>query len=140
VTRLRRRSTGLTTVLLLAGLVVGAASGLGPSKVIGHGVRLKGTKLWYAQGKALSPRTISARVVPVPEQPVKVQWSVVCQKPNKIDPAVDLAANERSGQVSVRAAATVKLALPYPRPPDCIVTVYATLGMEGTVMLRLQQT
>lgn len=138
--RARSRVTGLLTVLLSATLAGGAAAALGTSTVIGHGVRLKGTNLWYAEGKAVSPKTISASVVALPEQAVKVQWSVVCQRPNKIDPAIQLAATERSGQTSVRAATTVKLALPYANPPTCIVTVYATLGTNSTLMLRLRQT
>jgi hypothetical protein len=140
VNRARRRLTSLTAVLLSGALAVGATSALGTSKVIGHGVRLKGTHLWYAQGEAVSPKTISASVVAVPEQAVKVQWSVVCQKPNKTDPAVDLAASERSGQASVHGATTVKLALPYAKPPTCIVTLYATLATNGSLTLRLQQT
>jgi hypothetical protein len=129
---------------LLAGALalafVGAAAAAATSKVIGHAVRVKGTNVWYAQGKAVAPRTVSVRVVPIPEQPVKVQWSVVCQKPNRSDPAVHLAASGRSGRASVHAAATVKLALPYARPPACIATVYATLGKDGRLTLRLLQT
>jgi hypothetical protein len=139
----RRQSARFRTVLLsgtLALVSVGAACGAATSKVIGHGVRLKGTSVWYAQGKAVAPRTISVRVVPIPAQAVKVQWSVVCQKPNRYDPAVHLGTGGKSGQTSVRAAATVKLALPYAKPPACIATVYATLGKNGGLTLRLLQT
>ncbi len=138
--RTRRPSTGFAVALLSGALVVGAPAATGTSKVIGHGARLKGTNLWYAQGKAVSPRTISASVVPVPEQRVKVQWSVVCQKANKADPAVHLATNLRSGQVFIRAATTVTLTLPSAKPPTCVVTVYATLARNGGLMLELRQT
>jgi hypothetical protein len=122
--------------LSLAGPVAAAAT----STVIGHAVRLKGTNIWYAHGKSSAPRTISARVVPVPAQKVKVQWSVVCQKPNAADPAFRLAAQGASGESSVQAAATVKLAFPYPKPHSCIATVYATLAKSGKLTVQLLQT
>ena len=137
------RSTRWTTALLVGALAlasVGPATAGATSKVIGHAVRLKGTRVFYAQGKAVAPRTVSVRVVPIPEQPVKVQWSVVCQKPNSFDPAFHLAAKGRSGETSVHTAATVKLALPYAKPPTCVATVYATLARNGTLVLRLLQT
>ena len=132
--------SGLAILALTGLLAVGAGSAGATSKLIGHGVRLKGTHLWFAQGTAISPKTVSASVVPVPKQAVKVQWSVVCQKPNKADPAVDLAPSERSGETAVRAPVIVRLELPYARPPSCIVTVYATLAGSGNLTLRLQQT
>lgn len=135
----RRQSTRFGTLLLSCALVVGACAAPATSKVIGHGVRLKGTNVWYAHGNAVAPRTVSAMVVPIPAQAVKVQWSVVCQKPNKADPAVHLGTNGRSGQSSVHAAATVKLTLPYVRPPACVATVYATLAKDGGLTLRLLQ-
>ena len=138
--RTRWGLAGCTTVLLSGALAVGAISALGTSKVIGHGVRLKGTNLWYAQGRAVSAKAISASLVPVPRQPVKVQWSVVCQRPNKTDPAIPLATNESSGQASVRATATVKLTLPYRQPPTCVVTLYATLQRNGSLIVQLRQT
>ena len=134
-----RQSARFGTVLLSGTLAACAAATTAPSKVIGHSVRLKGTNIWYAHGNAVAPRTVSARVVPTPAQAVKVQWSVVCQKPNQSDPAVHLGTNGRSGQASVHAAATVKLTLPYPKPPACVVTVYATLAKNGGLTLRLLQ-
>ncbi len=135
----RRRSTRFGMALLSLALVACAAAAPVESKVIGHGVRLKGTSVWYAHGNAVAPRTISASVVPIPAQAVKVQWSIVCQKPNKFDPAFHLGTNGRSGQATVPAAATVKLTLPYAKPPACVVTVYATLGKAGSLTLRLLQ-
>ena len=136
-----RRVVGLvssvTVALAFAG--IGAAEGTA-GKVIGHGVRLKGTNVWFADGKATAPKTISVEVVPRPAQAVKVQWAVVCQKPNKSDPSFHLAAQGTSGTASVHAADTVKLALPYPKPPTCVATVYATLGTKGRLTLRLRQT
>jgi hypothetical protein len=125
-----------TLALVPAGLAVAAPA----SNEIGHGVQLKGTRVWYAHGKAVAPKTLAARVVPVPEQPVKVQWSVVCQKPNRSDPAVHLGTSVESGHASVHAAATVQLALPYVKPPACVATVYATLAKNGRLLLRLLQT
>jgi hypothetical protein len=136
----RGQLTRFGTALLSLALVACVAAAPVRSKVIGHGVRLKGTSIWYAHGNAVEPRTISASVVPIPGQAVKVQWSVVCQKPNKSDPAVHLGTNQRSGEVSVHAAATVKLTLPYAKPPACVATVYATLGKAGGLTLRLLQT
>ena len=139
----RRQSARFITALLsraLALVFVGAACAATTSKVIGHGVRLKGTNVWYTHGKAVAPKTISVRVAPIPPQAVKVQWSVVCQKPNRIDPAFHLGTLGASGEASVHAAATVKLALPYAKPPTCIATVYATLGKSGALTVRLLQT
>jgi hypothetical protein len=118
----------------------GWATASGAGKVIGHAVRLKGTKIYYGKGTAVRPRAISASLVATPSQPVKVQWSVVCQKPNSSDPAVHLGTSEKAGESSVRGAGTVKLALPYSRPPTCVATVYATLARDGRLVLRLLQT
>jgi hypothetical protein len=134
-----RFSVALFSGALALGLA-DAAAAAATSRVIGHAVRLKGTNVWYVHGKTAAPRTISAKVVPVPAQAVKVQWSVICQKPNAADPAFHLATQGTSGQSSVHAAATVKLALPYPKPPTCIATVYATLAKNGNLTLHLLQT
>ena len=135
----RRQSTRFGTLLFSCALVACAAAAPATSKVIGHGVRLKGTDIWYAHGNAVAPRILSVKVVPIPPQAVKVQWSVVCQKPNKSDPAVHLGTNGRSGQSSVHAAATVKLTIPYVRPPACVATVYATLAKAGGLTVVLSQ-
>jgi hypothetical protein len=133
-------------VLLLGALVLGvvpveAGAADGTSKVIGQGSRLKGSsRIWFAQGTALAPKTVSARVVPVPAQSVKVQWALACQRPNKFDPSFHLATKSSSGEVSLHAAGTVKLAFPYPKPPTCVATVYATLEKRGRLTLRLLQT
>jgi hypothetical protein len=120
-------------------VAIAAATAAATNKVIAEGSRLKGTRIWYAQGKAVTPKTISARVVPTPAQSVKVQWAVACQRPNPQDPAIHLAPKGTSGQTSVPAAATVKLALPYAKPHTCIATVYATLAASGKLTLRLLQ-
>lgn len=117
--------------------VAGAAAAEATSREIGHGVRLRGSSVWFAHGKAIRPKSISAMVVPSPAQPVKVQWAVACQKPNAADPAFHLNALSKSGQVTVPAAATVKLALPYQNPHTCVATVYATLAKTGRLTLRL---
>jgi hypothetical protein len=138
------RSTRFRIALLLGVLAIvpsAAADGPGTTKVIGHaGVRLKGTNIWYVHVATLAPTTISARVVPIPAQAVKVQWSIVCQKTNPADPADHIGVLGKSGQTSVHAAATVKLALPYAKPPMCVATVYATLRAKGALTLRLLQT
>jgi len=108
--------------------------------VIGHAVRLKGSKIYYAKGTAVRPKAISAGLVATPRQPVKVQWSVVCQKPNSSDPAVHLGTSEKAGETSVQGAGSVKLLLPYAKPPACVATVYATLAGSGRLVLRLLQT
>ena len=141
----RRHSTRLVAVLLpsLLALALPLADAAGADvagKVIGHGVRLKGTNVWFADGKAVGPKTMSAHVTPVPAQTVKVQWAVVCQKPNKSDPSFHLAAKGTSGTTSLQKAGTVKLRLPYPKPHTCVATVYATLRTSGRLTLRLLQT
>jgi hypothetical protein len=136
----RRPGTTWFAVVALVVLSSGTASGAATGKVIGHGVRLKGTKIFYAHGTATRPRTISAHVVPNPGQPVKVQWSVACQKANNFDPAIPLNTAEKLGETSVSRTATVKLALPYPRPRTCVATVYATLRHDGKLVLQLLQT
>jgi hypothetical protein len=140
VTRRRLQSACFKVAVISGALAINATAAPNTTKVIGHGVRLKGTSIWYAHGKAVAPRTVSARVVSTPAQSVKVQWSVVCQKPNSSDPAVHLGTDAKSGQTSVHGAATVKLALPYAKPPACIATVYATLAGDGTLVLRLLET
>ena len=136
----RRFRRALGVVLAFAVASGGAAAAAPTGKVIGQGVRLKGTKIFYAHGNATRPRTISARVVPNPGQPVKVQWSVACQRANRFDPAIPLNTAEKLGETSVRGPATVELALPYPRPRTCVATVYATLRHDGNLVLRLLQT
>ena len=136
----RLQSACFKVAVLSGALAVSATAAPATTKVIGHGVRLKGTSIWYAHGKAVAPKTVSARVVSTPAQAVKVQWSVVCQKPNSSDPAVHLGTNQRSGESSVHATGTVKLALPYARPPACIATVYATLAKDvGQLTLKILQ-
>jgi hypothetical protein len=132
------RRAALPIAIALA--FTGSASAGGASKVIGHAVRLKGTKIFYAKGTAAAPKTISASLVATPRQPVKVQWSVVCQRPNSSDPAVHLGTSEKAGEDSVPGAGTVKLALPYAKPHTCVATVYATLARNGALVLRLLQT
>jgi hypothetical protein len=131
----------LLPVLAFGALAASAAAAGGTSKEIGHAVRLKGsTKIYYAQGKAVAPKSVSAKVVPTPAQPVKVQWALACQKPNNADPAIQINASASSGQTSLRRAGTVRFKLPYPRPGNCIATVYATLSKKGSLVLRLVQT
>jgi hypothetical protein len=119
---------------------VGVATAGAASKVIGQAVRLKGTKIFYAKGTAVAPRTISAGVAVTPSQPVKIQWAVVCQKSNRADPAVHLGTSEKAGQTTVRGSGTVRLELPYAKPPTCVATVYATLSRKGSLVLRVFQT
>jgi hypothetical protein len=71
---------------------------------------------------------------------VKVQWALACQKPNSSDPAIHINAIASSGQTSLRGAGTVTFKLPYPKPANCIATVYATLSNKGSLVLRLVQT
>jgi hypothetical protein len=122
--------------LIASGMAAAAAS----SKVIGHGSRLRTTRIFFAHGTAVSPRTVSATLTPTPAQPVKVQWSLVCQKPNHADPAIQIAASGKTGTATVRGAGTVQLELPFKKPPTCVATVYATLAKKGSLVLRLVQT
>jgi len=122
--------------LISSGLTTAAATG----KVIGKGSRLRATRIFFAHGTAVAPRTVSATLTPTPAQPVKVQWSLVCQKPNHADPAIQIAASGKSGTVTVRGAGNVQLELPFKRPPTCVATVYATLAGKGSLVLRLVQT
>ena len=134
-------AASLGAVLLSVALAsVDAAAADGTSKTIGDGHRLKGSNIWYAEGKAPAPRTISATVRPVPSQAVKVQWAVVCQQPNSFDPSYHLGTQVKSGQVSVPSVATVKLPLPYSKPHTCVASVYATLAKPGKLTLRILQT
>jgi invasion protein IalB len=135
----RRRRTTLITGALVLALLTAVAAAVATSKVIARGTQLKGTNVWYAQGKASKPTSLSAEVVPSPSQAVKVQWSVVCQKPNAADPAYHLATKVVSGQTTAHATAVVKLALPYAAPPSCVATVYATLAKRGKLTLQLLQ-
>src|SRR4051812_19499939 len=115
----REPSTCLVTLLLSAMLAFApaAAAASAPSKVIGQGTKVKGANLWFVQGNATAVRTISVRVVPSPVQPVTVHWAVVCQKNDPYDPAIHVSAQGKSGESSVHTAATIKLALPYAKPP-----------------------
>ena len=127
----------LLVVLVVAVAFLGGTTAAATDKVIGHAVRLKGTRIYYAHGTAIAPSSVYASVDPIPAQPVKVQWSLVCQMPDKVDPAVDIGASERGGQAVVHGSSTVKLALPYAKPATCVATVYATLSGNGGLMLRL---
>jgi hypothetical protein len=129
------------TVLAFGALATVAAAAGGTSKEIGHAVLLKGsTKIYYAQGRAVAPASVSAKVVPTPSQPVKVQWALACQKPNNSDPAIQINSSASSGEMSLKGAGTVRFKLPYPKPANCIATVYATLSTKGTLVLRLVAT
>jgi hypothetical protein len=140
VTRATGHTTRLGAALLLTALVLAPAATPSPSKIIGHGVRLKGSSVWYVQGTARAPKTISAKIVPTPAQVVKVHWAVVCQRPNVHDPARHLATTVKSGEASLRQAGTVMLTLPDKKPHTCVATIYATLDSKGSVTLRLLQT
>lgn len=135
-----RRQGAAALVATLALASAGVTTAAAADKVIGHGVRLKATRIFFAQGTAVEPRTVSATIATDPAQPVKVQWSLVCQKPNKADPAIPIGASSRSGQATVRRTGTVTLALPFKKPPTCVATVYATLAAKGDLVLRLVQT
>lgn len=130
-----RTALALLCIAVLAPAAAGAAV-----KTIGQGIRLRGSNIWYAHGTAVRPAGLAAAITVPSPQPVKVQWAVVCQKPNKTDPADHLGTGEKGGQVTVQGNATVRLALPYPKPPTCVVTVYATLSKADRVSLRLLQT
>lgn len=135
---LAQRASGAVALgCALAVSAAGTASSAHTTRTFGHAARLKGTKVWYAHGTVVAPNALSARVAPVPRQPVKVQWSVVCQKTNPSDPADHIGTGVSSGQSSVDGAAVVKLALPYPKPPTCVATVYATLTKNGALTLQL---
>jgi hypothetical protein len=88
----------------------------------------------------VSPKTVSATLRPTPAQPVKVQWSLVCQKPNRADPAIQIAASGKTGATTVNGSGSVQLELPFKKPPTCVATVYATLATKGSLVLRLVQT
>jgi hypothetical protein len=129
--------------VIVAGLALtagGMATAAASSKVIGHGSRLRTTRIFFAHGTALSPKAVSATLTTTPAQPVKVQWSLVCQKPNHADPAIQIAASGKTGTATVRGAGTVQLELPFKKPPTCVATVYATLAKKGSLVLRLVQT
>ena len=137
----RQRLTRIATALLIGFLLAAPVAEATDGRMIGKaGVRLKGTNIWYVQGKAVKPKTLALKVAPVPPQAVKVQWSVVCQKPNPEDPADHIGVQSKSGQTSVHGAATVQFALPYAKPPMCVATVYATLAARGILTVRLLQT
>jgi hypothetical protein len=134
----RAQKAGDVVVLVCAfAVVAGAASATLTGRAFGHTSRLKGTRIWYAHGTVGAPRTLAARVAPVPAQPVKVQWSVVCQKTNPADPADHLGTAVSAGQVAVDGASVVKLRLPYAKPQMCVATVYATLAKAGALTLQL---
>jgi hypothetical protein len=70
---------------------------------------------------------------------VKVQWSVVCQKTNPLDPADYIGTAESGGTAAVHAAAVVKLTLPYKKPQSCVATVYGSLARQGNLTIQLLQ-
>ncbi len=133
--------TSPAVALLAAALLAAGPAAAATARPIGKaGARLKGTSIWYAHATAVRPASIAVRVVPTPARAVKVQWAVVCQKPNPSDPADHVGTASSSGERTVRGAAIVPLRLPYARPPTCVATVYATLSGEGALALRLLQT
>ena len=140
MTRATGHTTRLGVALLLSALVLAPPAAPAPSKIIGHGVRLKGSSVWYVHGTARAPKTISEKIVPSPVQLVKVHWAVVCQRPNVHDPARHLETKVKSGELSLHQAGTVMLVLPSLKPHTCVATIYATLESKGSVTLRLLQT
>ena len=143
MSRGRRRGGRAVAVGIVVGLALfssGVSTAAASGKVIGTGSRLRTTRIFFAHGTAVSPKDVSATVAPTPAQPVKVQWSLVCQKPNRADPAIQIAASEKTGTATVHGVGTVQLELPFKKPPTCVATVYATLAKKGSLVLRLVQT
>jgi hypothetical protein len=138
---MRRQAARVASAALAAGLLAAVAAGASAAtgKVIAHGSRLKATRIFFAQGTAVSPSLVSVRLSAKPVQPVKVQWALVCQKPNKADPAIQIAATSTQGETTVTGPATVKLKLPFKHPPTCVASVYGTLTKNGSLVLQVLQ-
>jgi hypothetical protein len=125
-----------TLALFLAGVVQARTS----SKVIATGVLLKGGKIAYAQGTAKVPNTVSAKVIAVPAQPVKIQYSLTCTKGGSTDAdAYNSSTTPSSGQFTAATPLSRKLTLPFAKPTTCSVTVYATISKKGKETLTVLQ-
>jgi hypothetical protein len=125
-----------TLALLLAGVVQARTS----SKVIATGVLLKGGKISYAQGTAKGPKTVSAKVIAVPAQPVKIQYSLTCTKGGTADEdAYNSSTTPSSGQFTATTSLARKLTLPFAKPTSCSVIVYATISKKGKETLTVLQ-
>jgi hypothetical protein len=133
------RFTKILFTATLALALAGTAAARPALKVIGHGVALN-TKISYASGTAASPRAISAKIVPVPAQMVKVQWAMSCSKGSQTNAeGYNTSTKSKSGESSVHGPATVKFAMPIARPTTCTVTVYSTLAKKGKQTLSILQ-
>jgi hypothetical protein len=135
------RTTG--TILLtaaLALLLAGVVQARTSSKVIGTGVALKGGKISYAQATAKGPSTVSAKVIAVPAQPVKIQYSLTCTKGGTADAdAYNSSTTPSSGQFTTTTSLARKLTLPFAKPTSCSVIVYATISKKGKETLTILQ-
>lgn len=137
------RPTGkILLAAALALLLAGTADARTSSKVIASGVLLKGGMYAYAQGNAVWPKSLSARVTTIPSQKVLLKWSVVCAK--KTAPAAaaegyNASTASKTGQKTVTSPATAALPMPFARPKTCSVSVYARLVVKAKATLQILQ-
>jgi hypothetical protein len=139
------KTTGkILIVAALALLLAGAAGARVTFKVLGTTTSpLKGGLYYYANGNAMRPKTLSAKVKTVPAQSVLLQWSVSCSKgapPGGVgEDAYDPSSSQKSGQKSVRSPATQLMPLPYANPKTCSVSLYAKLTHKAKTTLQILQ-
>ena len=141
-------SSGLTGQILIVAafalLLAGAADARTSGKVIANGTLLKGGLYAYAQGNAMRPKSLSAKVTTVPAQKVLLQWSISCSKDAMTAAVGDAGASnastaQKSGQTSVTSPATATLPLPTTHPKSCSVSLYAKLSKKAKTTLQILQ-
>jgi hypothetical protein len=137
-------SSKILIVATLALLLAGAASARTSSKVIATGTLLKGGLYAYAQGNAVGPKSLSAKVTTTPSQKVLLQWSVICSNGAASGPAgspeaYDPSTTQKSGQKTVTSPALAVMPLPLTHAKSCAVSLYAKLGKKAKTTLQIVQ-
>ena len=139
------RNTGkiLLLVAMAVLVAVGVAEARTGGKVVAKGsvVPNSGGKLAYAQGNAVGPRLISAKVTTSPTQRVTLKWTINCTKSSAPSAEGSDEPNVTTpGEKTVTSPSTTTLPMPFTKPKVCSFSVYAFLSRKAkTTTLQVLQ-
>lgn len=135
------RLTGKILIVASLGLLLaGAADARTSDKVIAKGTLLKGGLYAYAQGNAVAPKSLSARVTTSPTQKVLLQWSVICARGTAVNAeGSNQSTVSKVGEKAVTSPASVALPMPFAKPKSCSFSVYAQLTKKAKTTLQVLQ-
>lgn len=132
----------LVAVALL--VAVGVAEARTGGKVVAKGsvVPNSGGKLAYAQGNAVGPTVIFAKVTTSPAQKVTLKWTLSCTKSSTLNTdGYDESYVSTPGEKTVTSPSTTTLPMPFAKPKVCSFSVYAFLSRKAkTTTLQVLQT